>query len=171
VRYADLTKEQRVVLLNVVEQSFLWEVMNECATGADWPDRAPYIPHLTQVVLDFFDKGLASLYTYSDDPDNTIIYIPDDEARIILANPDNWWSPGNFPSIALMPTDKGLALHQGDDVAIDRLQTGLSGCDPCLMESRRSRRSSPRGTASAATGRTGRCSTDSATCSDGTPTG
>lgn len=116
MRLTDLTDEQRLLLLNVIEESYLFEVLNECAPGEDWPDRVPYIPHLAQIVEDFLDKGLLTLYRHSDEPGHPPIGIPDDQARAILADPDNWWSPNGTRPIALAPTDKGLALYRGTDV-------------------------------------------------------
>ena len=110
------------MLLNVIEESYLWEVLNECAPGEDWPDRAPYIPHLIGIVEDFLNMGLISLYRHSDEPGYPIIDIPDTEARTIIADPDNWWSPGDFRPIALAPTDKGKALYEGQEIDIDGSQ-------------------------------------------------
>jgi hypothetical protein len=90
----------------------------ECAPGRDWAELSPHVPSVAQIVGDFLDKGLVSLYTYSGDAGNTIIDVPGDEARAIVADPANW-SPDNTRPVSLAPTDKGLALYRGEEVGGD----------------------------------------------------
>jgi hypothetical protein len=121
VRHADLTEDQRCVLLNAVENSYLFATLAECSTGADWPDRLPDVPKLAKIVQDFIDQGLVTLNRDSDENGQPPVDIPNEEAPAILTDPANWWSPEGTRPIALAPTDKGLDLHQGEDVTIDRL--------------------------------------------------
>jgi hypothetical protein len=116
VRWTDLTAEQRCVLLNAVEEAYLFEVLNECAPGPDWPDRLPSVPHLAQIVQDFIDQGLVTLYRNSDQVGQPPVDIPVDQAPEILADPANWWSPDAVRPIALAPTDEGLAVYTGGPV-------------------------------------------------------
>jgi hypothetical protein len=116
VRLQDLTAEQRCVLLNAVEESYLSDVLNECAPGMDWPDRLPSVPHLAQIVHDFIDKGLITLYRNSGEVGQPFIDIPADQAQAILEDPANWWSPDGVRPIALAPTDDGLAVYRGQPV-------------------------------------------------------
>jgi hypothetical protein len=118
VRYADLTEEQRCILLNAVEESYLFEVLNECAPGDDWPDRIPHIPHLAKVLESFLDNGLISL-TKDAGPGERPVDVPDKDARDIVADAENWWSEDGGRPISVVATDKGLAVYQGGDVAID----------------------------------------------------
>jgi hypothetical protein len=113
VRWEDLTAEQRCVLLNAVEESYLFSVLMECAPGPDWPDRMPRVPHLAQIVQDFIDQGLVALYRDADEVGQPPVDIPADQARAILADPANWWSPDGVRPIALAPTDEGLAVYTG----------------------------------------------------------
>jgi hypothetical protein len=55
VRNIDLTEDQRCVVLNAVEHSYLFVVLAACSTGADWPDRLPDVPRLAKIVQDFID--------------------------------------------------------------------------------------------------------------------
>lgn len=120
IRLENLTDGQRCVLLNAVEESDLFNVLMECAPGRDWEELSPHLPSVAQIVEDFLHEGFVSLYTNADDIDHTIIDIPDDEARTILADPANW-KPGNERLISLAPTDKGLALYRGEEVSTDKL--------------------------------------------------
>jgi hypothetical protein len=113
VRLKDMTDEQRCVLLNAVEESYLFSTLMECAPGPDWPDRMPRVPHLAQIVQDFIDKGLVTLYRDADEVGQPPIDIPSDQAPAILADPANWWSPDGVRPIALAPTDEGLAVYTG----------------------------------------------------------
>ena len=122
VRLEDLTDEQRCVLLNAVEESYLFSVLMECAPGADWPDRMPHIPHLAQIVEDFIDMGLVILTRDADEPGQPPIEIPADQARAMVADPANWWSSEGGRPIALAPTDDGLAVYRGG--AITTRDTG-----------------------------------------------
>lgn len=117
VRMADLTADQRCVLLNAVEEAYLSDVLNECAPGLDWPDRLPSVPHLAEVVQDFIDKGLVTLYRDAEEVGQPPIDIPVDQAPAILGDPANWWSPDGVRPIALAPTDEGLAVYTGGSVA------------------------------------------------------
>jgi hypothetical protein len=117
VRLKDLTDEQRCVLLNAVEESYLFSTLMECAPGPDWPDRMPRVPHLAQIVQDFIDQGLVTLYRDADEVGQPPIDIPADQARAILADPANWWSPDGVRPIALAPTDDGLAVYRGVPVS------------------------------------------------------
>jgi hypothetical protein len=117
VRLKDLTDEQRCVLLNAVEESYLFSTLMECAPGPDWPDRMPRVPHLAQIVQDFIDQGLVTLYRDADEVGQPPVDIPADQARAILADPANWWSPDGVRPIALAPTDDGLAVYRGVPVS------------------------------------------------------
>lgn len=55
MRNIDLTEDQRCVVLNAVEHSYLFVVLAACSTGADWPDRLPDVPRLAKIVQDFID--------------------------------------------------------------------------------------------------------------------
>ena len=116
VRLEDLTEEQRCVLLNAVEESYLFSVLMECAPGQDWPDRMPRIPYLARIVEDFMDKGLVTLTKDADEAGQPPIDIPLDQARVIVADPANWWSSEGGRPIALAPTDDGLAVYTGHPV-------------------------------------------------------
>lgn len=120
MRITDLTEEQRLVLLNAVEESALFSLLDEYAPGTDLQLKLPYVPQLSQLVLDFMNKGLVSLYKNSDEPGYPVIDIPDDEARAIIANPDSWWSAEGGLPVSLAPTEKGRALYQGEEVDGDR---------------------------------------------------
>jgi hypothetical protein len=109
----DLTDEQRCVLLNAVEEAYLFDLLNECAPGLDWPDRMPWVPQLAEIVGDFIDKGLVTLYRDADEVGQPPVDIPVDQAPEILADPANWWSPDGVRPIALAPTDDGLAVYRG----------------------------------------------------------
>lgn len=119
MRWTDLTEDQRCVLMNAVEETYLFSVLTECAPGADWPDRVPHIPRLAKIVEDFLDKGLLSLTKDSGETGQPPIDIPDDQAHAIVADPDNWWSSEGGRPIALAPTDKGLAVYHGKDIDVD----------------------------------------------------
>lgn len=119
MRWTDLTEEQRCVLLNAVEETYLFSVLSECAPGEDWPDRVPHIPRLAQIVQDFLDQGLVSLTRDSDEIGHPPIDIPEDQAHAIVRDPDNWWSSEGGSPIALAPTDRGLAVYHGAEVDID----------------------------------------------------
>jgi hypothetical protein len=119
MRKADLTEEQRRVLLNVVENSYLFDVLAENSAGADWPARLLDVPRLAGVVQDFISQGLATLYRDSGQQGVPPAEIPDEEAPAILGDQDNWWSLEGTRPITVAPTDKGLALYQGKDVAIE----------------------------------------------------
>jgi hypothetical protein len=116
MRFADLTDEQRCVLLNAVEESYLFSTLMECAPGPDWPDRMPRVPHLAQIVQDFIDQGLVTLYRDADEVGQPPVDIPADQAHAILADPANWWSPDGVRPISLAPTDDGLAVYRGAPV-------------------------------------------------------
>jgi hypothetical protein len=116
VRLEDLTDEQRCVLLNAVEESYLFSVLMECAPGTDWPDRMPHIPRLAKIVEDFIDKGLVILTRDADESGQPPIEIPADQARAMVADPANWWSSEGGRPIALAPTDDGLAVYTGHPV-------------------------------------------------------
>ena len=113
VRWTDLTDEQRCVLLNAVEESYLFAVLTECAPGRDWPDRLPQVPRLAKIVEDFIDKGLVTLTWDADEDSQPPVGIPHDQALAIIADPDNWWSSEGGRPIALAPTDTGLAVYHG----------------------------------------------------------
>ena len=113
MRFADLTHEQRCVLLNAVEESYLFSVLMECAPGQDWPDRMLRIPHLARIVEDFIDHGLVILTKDADEAGQPPIEIPADQARAIVADSANWWSSEGGRPIALAPTDEGLAVYTG----------------------------------------------------------
>lgn len=119
MRITDLTKDQRCVLLNAVENSYLFDVLGECAIGADWPDRLPRVPELAKIVQDFIDQGLVTLNRDSGEDGVPPIDIPNEEAAAILGDQDNWWSPDGTRPIAVAPTDKGLELYEGQDVDVD----------------------------------------------------
>jgi hypothetical protein len=109
--WKDLTPDQQCVLMNAVEESYLFEVLNECGRGKDWPDRLPHVPRLAKIVQDFVDQGLVVL-----DRDAGVglapIDIPNDQVPAILGEPDNWWSPDGTRPIALAPTEAGLAVYR-----------------------------------------------------------
>jgi hypothetical protein len=113
VRPENLTDEQRCVLLNAVEESYLSSTLMECAPGADWPDLMPWVPHVAQIIEDFIDKGLVILTRDADENGQRPIDIPADQAHAILADPANWWSSEGVRPIALAPTDDGLAVYTG----------------------------------------------------------
>jgi hypothetical protein len=71
------------------------------------------VPHLAQIVEDFIDKGLVTLYRSADEVGQPPIDIPADQAHAILADPANWWSPDGVRPIALASTDDGLAVYRG----------------------------------------------------------
>jgi hypothetical protein len=112
-RWDDLTAEQRCVLLNAVEEAYLFAMLTECAPGPDWSDRMPRVPHLAEIVGDFIDQGLVTLTRDADESGQPPIDIPTDQAHKILTDPANWWSPDGVRPIALAPTDEGLALYTG----------------------------------------------------------
>ena len=116
VRLEDLTDEQRCVLLNAVEEAYLFAMLIECAPGADWPELMPHIPHLAGIVQDFIDKGLVTLYRDADEVGQPPIDIPNDQAPAILADPANWWTTEGVSPISLAPTDEGLAVYTGHPV-------------------------------------------------------
>jgi hypothetical protein len=118
VRLKDLTDEQRCVLLNAVEESYLFSTLMECAPGADWPELMPWVPHVAQIVEDFIDKGLVTLTRDADESGQPPIDIPVDQAHAILADPANWWTSEGVRPIALAPTDDGLAVYTGGTVTI-----------------------------------------------------
>jgi hypothetical protein len=117
VRMEDLTDEQRCVLLNAVEEAYLFAMLTECAPGADWPDLMPHIPHLAGIVEDFIDKGLVTLYKSADEQGQPPIDIPADQAHAVLADPVNWWTSEGVRPISLAPTDDGLAVYRGVPVS------------------------------------------------------
>lgn len=117
-RLENLTDDQRCVLLNAVEESDLYNTLMECAPGRDWAELSPHLPSVAQIVEDFVQGGIVSLYTYSGDAGDTIVDIPDDDAPAIVADSANW-APGREPLICLSPTDKGLALYRGEGVSTD----------------------------------------------------
>lgn len=112
-RWTDLTEEQRCVLLNAVEESYLFTVLNECAPGADWPDRLPHVPRLAAIVAGFIDEGLIVLTRDAGQAGQRPVDVPADQARSVLADPDSWWSPEGVRPIALAPTETGLAVYRG----------------------------------------------------------
>jgi hypothetical protein len=116
MRYKDMTAEQRCILLNAVEESYLFSVLNECAPGPDWPDRLPRVPQLAKIVQDFIDQGLVTLYRDADEIGQPPIDIPADQARAILSDSANWWSSEGGRPIALAPTEKGRAVYRGHAV-------------------------------------------------------
>jgi hypothetical protein len=116
LRLTDLTDDQRCVLLNAVEETYLFGILNECAPGQDWSDRLPHIPHLAEIVEDFMDKGLVSLTRDAEENGQPPVDIAEDEARAIIADPDNWWSAEGGRPISLVVTDKGLAVYHGEEV-------------------------------------------------------
>lgn len=44
MEWTDLTAEQQCVLLNAVEESYLFDVLTECAPGRDWPEKLTWVP-------------------------------------------------------------------------------------------------------------------------------
>lgn len=115
----DLTPEQQCVLLNAVEETYLFGVLQECAPGPDWPDLVPQIPQLARIVEDFIGQGLVILTKDAGEEGQPPADIPNEQAHAILADPANWWSPDGVRPIALAPTDKGLALYRGREVDVD----------------------------------------------------
>jgi hypothetical protein len=111
VRWTDLTAEQQCVLLNAVERTYLFDVLNECARGQDWPDRLPQVPRLAQILEDLIDRGYVLLTKDSDEDGQPPIGIPADQVHAVLADPANWWSPDVVRPFALAPTDDGLAVY------------------------------------------------------------
>jgi len=112
VRWVDLTAGQQCVLLNVVEQSYLFDVLNECARGQDWPDRLPEVPRLARIVQDFVDRGLVELTKDSGEPGQPPVDIPVGQVHEVLSDPANWWSPEGVRPFALAPTEDGLAVYR-----------------------------------------------------------
>lgn len=111
--WADLTSEQQCVLLNAVEEAYLFDVLNECAPGLDWPDRLPHVPRLAAIVDDFIERGLVVLDRDSDEPGaEAPVDIPADQAHAVLADPANWWSPDGVRPIALAATDAGRKVYR-----------------------------------------------------------
>lgn len=113
MRWSELEPEQRCVLLNAVEESYLFEVLNECARGRDWPDRLPQVPHLAAIVQDFVDRGLVELTRDAKEVGRPPIDIPANQVRAVLADPENWWSPDGVRPIALAATDAGRDVYRG----------------------------------------------------------
>jgi hypothetical protein len=116
MQMTDLTEKQRLVLVNTVEESTLFSLLDEYAPGEALDEKLPYVAELSPIVLDFLDKGLISLYRNSDEPSQPFIDIPDNEAHTLLTDPRNWWTPDDTHPISLAPTDKGLALYQGQEI-------------------------------------------------------
>jgi hypothetical protein len=113
VQWTDLTKEQQCVLLNAVEESFLFEVLTECAPGPDWPeDRLPRIPHIAEIVEDFISRGLVILTRSAPETNQPPVDIPSDRAHDVLADPANWWTPDGTRPFALAATDEGRAIFR-----------------------------------------------------------
>lgn len=119
MRRTDLTSQQQCVLVNAVEQTYLFDVLTECGHGRDWPDRMPHVPRLAKIVEEFIVQGFVTLTRDPDESGLPAVDIPDEQAHDILADPANWWSPDGVRPIALAPTDKGLALYRGTDVDAD----------------------------------------------------
>lgn len=118
VRLEDLTGDQRCVLLNAVEETFLFSVLMECAPGADWPDLMPHVPYVRQIVEDFINKGLVTLYRNTYEPGHPPVDIPNDQAHAVLADLANWWTSEGVRPISLAATDQGLAVYTGHSVAV-----------------------------------------------------
>lgn len=119
IRVTDFTADQQCVLLNAVEEAYLFEVLNECGHGEDWPDRLPHVPRLARIVGRFVEQGLVNLTRDSGEKGKPSIDIPNEQAPAILADPANWWSPDGVRHIGLITTDKGLAVYHGEEVDID----------------------------------------------------
>jgi len=112
VRWRDLTSDQQCVLLNAVEDTYLFAVLTECAQGADWPDLMPQVPHLARIVEDMAERGWVVLTRDSEEEGELPIDIPADQVHEILSDPANWWSPDGVRPIAVAATEKGLAVYR-----------------------------------------------------------
>lgn len=112
MRFTDLTAQQQCVLLNAVEEAYLFSVLNDCVPGEDWPERLPQVSQLAQIVEELIGQGLIELTKDSDQEDEPPVDIPADQVHTVLADPANWWSPDGVRPFSLAPTDAGLAVYR-----------------------------------------------------------
>jgi hypothetical protein len=111
VRFTDLTSDQQCVLLNAVEEAYLFSVLNDCVPGQNWPERVRGAPRLAQIVEDLIDQGLVELTKDSDEEGQLPVDIPAEQVHAVLSDPANWWSPEGTRPFALAPTKAGLAVY------------------------------------------------------------
>ena len=112
MKWTDLTPDQQCVLLNAVEEDYLFGMLQECGGGWDWPERLTHVPRLTAIVEDLIDQGLIELTKDPDEEGVPPVSVPADQVHAILADPDNWWSPDGVRPFSLAPTDAGLAVYR-----------------------------------------------------------
>lgn len=112
MQFTDLTSQQQCVLLNAVEEAYLFSVLNDCVPGQDWADRLPHVPRMAQIVEEMIDQGLIELTKDSDEEGEPPVDIPADQVHAVLSDPDNWWSPDGVRPFSLAPTDAGLAVYR-----------------------------------------------------------
>lgn len=113
MEWTDLTKEQQCVLLNAVEESYLPDVLTECAPGPNWPDdRLPQIPRLARIVEDLIGQGLVAMTKDAPQAGQAPIDIPPGQVHDVLADPGNWWPPDGGRPFALTATAEGRAIFR-----------------------------------------------------------
>lgn len=112
MQWTDLTAEQRAVLLNAVEHSYLDSLLMEWIPGKDWPERLPEVPRLARAIEELADQGLIEMTEDTDQVGQPPIDVPADRLHEVVSNPANWWSPEGTGPFALSPTDEGLAVFR-----------------------------------------------------------
>lgn len=112
MKWTDLTPDQQCVLLNAVEESYLFGMLQECGGGWDWQERLTHVPRLTRIVEELIDQGLVELTKDPEEEGVPPVSVPGEQVHAILADPGNWWSADGVRPFSLAPTDAGLAVYE-----------------------------------------------------------
>ena len=112
MRFSELPPDERCVLLNAVEEAYLFSVLSECVPGQDYPEKLRRVSRLAQIVEDLINRGLIELTRDADEDGELPVDIPADQVHAVLSDPDNWWSPDGVQPFSLAPTDAGLAVYR-----------------------------------------------------------
>lgn len=110
--WTDLSPDQQCVLLNAVEESYLFGVLIECGSAPDWPERLKHVPRLAGIVEQMVEQDLIEVTVDSEQQGQPADSVPADQVHAIVSDPANWWSPEGTKPFGLAPTDAGLAVYR-----------------------------------------------------------
>lgn len=110
--WTDLNPDQQCVLLNAVEESYLFGVLIECGSAPDWAERLKHVPRLAGIVEQMVEQGLIEVTVDSDKQGQSASSVPADQIYEVISNPDSWWTPEGTKPYGLAPTDDGLAVYR-----------------------------------------------------------
>jgi guanylate kinase len=108
-----LTAEQDRVLLNAIEESYLWALLADMTNNADQKTRVAAIPHVAQLVHELVEAGWIEVFGPHKDPPwkNPSPALTGQALHDVLTDPEAWLTPVNPNKLfEIILTDDGLQI-------------------------------------------------------------